>query len=254
MSSNRTGQRKPYSRPTPRGNSDGQWLHDKAPTGPAKGRIPANPTRNGPALATGPPASVNSRLVVSNLHYDITPKDLISVFGQIGTLVREPLLRYDASGRSTGTAIITFESAMEATRAKKQFDGYLARGQPMSIAYASPPPRAPRQQRRATSVPATTSLLNRIEKVPLSARISAQDDSGIKVPSAPRAFTGPVRSKPARGPRGAPPKGPKKAKTAAELDNELDAFMGDADANAPPTAPAAVPVAATASLQDVDMA
>jgi len=57
-------------------------------------------------------------------------------------------------------------------------------GQPMSIAFfTSAPPRAPRQ--RAASVPATVSLLNRIEKAPLAQRISAQDDSGIKVPSAP---------------------------------------------------------------------
>lgn len=80
---------------------------------------------------------------------------LQAIFGQIGTLVREPLIRvrssecteftwrepvpttfdwhfrtfkYDRSGRSSGVAIITFETPAEATRAKKQFDGILAKG------------------------------------------------------------------------------------------------------------------------------
>lgn len=90
MASFRSAQRKPYSvcnicrlshiyadeiaqRPATRGNVDGQWLHDKAPTGPAKGRAPAT---RGAAPPTGPAASINSKLVVSNLHYEVTPKDL----------------------------------------------------------------------------------------------------------------------------------------------------------------------------------
>ncbi|KAF8893171.1 hypothetical protein CPB84DRAFT_1837326 [Gymnopilus junonius] len=245
MASFRPGQRKPYARPAARGNAEGQWLHDRAPTGPARGRAPAPAHRAAPVAHV--PAGINNKLLVSNLHYEITPKDLIAVFGQIGTLIREPLLRYDRSGRSSGTAIIAFETAMEATRAKKQFDGYLAKGQPMSIAYDTfNPPRAPRAPQRATSAPTTTSLLNRIEKPPLVERISADDTSTTKVPSGPRAFAGgPVRSRPARAakpPKG-PPKGPKKAKTAEELDKELDAFMGDADT-------VAVDIAVA---QDVDM-
>ena len=35
--------------------------------------------------------------------------------------------QYDRSGRSSGVAVITFETPMEATRAKKQFDGILAK-------------------------------------------------------------------------------------------------------------------------------
>ncbi|PPR06782.1 hypothetical protein CVT24_011282 [Panaeolus cyanescens] len=216
-------QKKPYSRPGPRPNVNGQWLHDKAPTGPARGRIAPNPIRKAMALPPPGPAAMNNRLRVANLHYEVTPKDLMSIFGQIGTLVREPLLRYDERGRSTGVAIITFENATEATRAKKQFDGILAKGQPMSITFDSPP-RAPR---RATSAPSTASLLNRIEKPSLTERISKDDTAtAIKAPSGPRAFVGgPARNRP---PRSAP-RAPKKHKTAEELDRELDAFMGDAE-------------------------
>jgi THO complex subunit 4 len=105
-----------FQRPVPRTAApEGQWLHDKAPTAPAK-------ARNVPARTLVPPsapaaATNNNALLVSNLHYEITPKDLIvrldsfylfqpwlfilfafllslqSIFGQIGTLIREPLLR-----------------------------------------------------------------------------------------------------------------------------------------------------------------
>jgi THO complex subunit 4 len=82
--------KKPYSRPEPRAApSDGMWLHDKAPGAPRA----ANQS-NG---HTKPEASLNSKLLVSNLHYEITTKDLIAIFGQIGTLVREPIIRVRTS-------------------------------------------------------------------------------------------------------------------------------------------------------------
>jgi THO complex subunit 4 len=84
------------------------WLHDKAPGAPRA----ANQS-NG---HTKPEASLNSKLLVSNLHYEITTKDLIvrlehyipsnnpyrgdllqAIFGQIGTLVREPIIRVRTS-------------------------------------------------------------------------------------------------------------------------------------------------------------
>ncbi|KAF5379231.1 hypothetical protein D9615_005863 [Tricholomella constricta] len=244
MSSFRRGARKPYSRPTARGDVDGQWLHDKAPTGPRA----TDTGRSKPAAFPVNAAPVNSKLMVSNLHYDITPKDLTAIFGQIGTLVREPLIRYDRSGRSSGTAIIAFETPTEATRAKKQFDGILAKGQPMSIAFDTMPPREPR---RSASVPA--SLINRIQKPPLLDRLS-RDDTSVKTPSGPRGGVGPIRSRPARGGPAAPraTRVPKKPKTAEELDKELDAFMGDSEPAALPADEQAQPE--TAAQQDVEMA
>ncbi|KAG6806934.1 hypothetical protein H0H93_002201, partial [Arthromyces matolae] len=76
-------------RPTqPRADVDGQWLHDKAPTGPR-----GDGGRSKPAAVPAAIATPNTKLVVSNLHYEITAKDLTAIFGQIGTLVREPLIR-----------------------------------------------------------------------------------------------------------------------------------------------------------------
>jgi len=215
--------RKPYSRPAPRGNIDAQWVHDMADGNKNHGpRSPAGPRSPG---AAGP----STRLVVTNLHYEISPKDLTAIFGQIGTLVSEPQIRYDRSGRSSGTAIVSFETVAEATRARKQFDGILAKGQPMSIAFEAAPPRQPRG--RSSSAPTTSSLLNRIQKAPLLDRLSgSKDDSSLRTPRG----VGPVRTargaqKSARGGKAAAPKKSKTPKTAADLDRELDAFMGDND-------------------------
>lgn len=105
--------------------------------------------------------------------------------------------KYDRSGRSSGIAIIFFETSTEATRAKNQFDGILAKGnehlfliivvalidtlagQPMKIAYDTERP-----SRNARTGSAPPSLLNRIQKPPLADRLS-RDDISIKTPTGP---------------------------------------------------------------------
>ncbi|KAJ2934188.1 hypothetical protein H1R20_g2911, partial [Candolleomyces eurysporus] len=235
MSAIRPGARKPYARPS-RGDVNSQWQHDKYP-----GVSQRRPAANGPAKQADPP-SIGNRLEVSNLHYEVAPKDL----------------KYDGSGRSLGIAIVTFETSAEATRAKKQFDGILAKGQPMHIKFFTPP--APK---RTASAPSTLSLLARIEKPPLLERV-ARDDADAAVAAAASKKTtngagaagkgriGPVRSKPQ--PRATTRREKKKPKTAADLDKELDAFMGDAEP-APAAGASATngEAAAAVPAQDVDM-
>ncbi|KAF8527633.1 hypothetical protein BU17DRAFT_39519 [Hysterangium stoloniferum] len=207
--------RKPYERPTApatRGSrGDGMWVHDRAPT---------IPTPSHPAATT--------RLVVSSLHWEVTEQDLISIFGTIGKLASKPVIRFDRSGRSTGVADVEFSNPAEATRARNQLDGKIAKTQAMSIAYA--PPRLPPSVKAAARSGDPDSLLNRIAKPPLLARISTEDNT----PKGPAADSriGPIRTRATRGARGgggprAPrERGPKKDKTAIELDKELEAFMG----------------------------
>lgn len=89
--------------------------------------------------------------------------------------------------------MVTFETAAEATRAKNQFDGILAKGtsfssnpskmrlmwfnwigQPMEISYQAAP-----RPRRTTSAPSTLSLLSRIEKPPLLERLAKDDTATV---------------------------------------------------------------------------
>ncbi|KAG1776768.1 hypothetical protein EV702DRAFT_1106335 [Suillus placidus] len=193
-------QKKPYARPR---GSDGHWVHDRAPLQSAKANTPAN---------TGSTA----KLIVSNLHYEITPKDLVSIFGQIGTLVREPLIRYDRSGRSSGVAVVSFETPLQATRAKRQFDGKLAKGQPMEIAFDTAPLR-------------TSSLLSRIERPSLAERLSGgagpkqQGGAGLTRTRQPRSARVVASSSKTKAPKPTRSKAP----TAEQLDQELDVFMAD---------------------------
>ena len=140
--------------------------------------------------------------------------------------------------------MVTFETAAEATRAKNQFDGILAKGQPMDISYHVTP-----RPRRTTSAPSTLSLLNRIEKPPLLERLAKDDTATVSDKKTNgknqrnEGRVGPIRAKTTRASK---PKHSKKPKTAAELDKELDAFMVDVSDPAA-SAPAAAPAA------DVDM-
>lgn len=228
--------KKPYSRPPNRPRrSDGDWLHDKAP-GAAQAR------QNAPTAPSTGTVAPNTKLLVSNLHYEVTPKDLTQVFGIMGTLVREPLIRYDRSGRSTGVAIISYETAAEAKQALAHYNGKLCKGQPMTIEFDSgPPPRA-----RRASAP---SLINRIQKPNLLDRLGG-DDSQAQNSRASTNGTGPIRTK-ARGERKPAPrekKAKQQPKSAEELDMELDAFMKD------DTAPSAASNgAAVATTEDVEM-
>ncbi|KAI0078365.1 hypothetical protein K474DRAFT_1690438 [Panus rudis PR-1116 ss-1] len=235
--------KKPYSRPPsrPRG-SDGSWLHDRAPGATSHGSN-SNARSN---------ASPSTKLQISNLHYEITPKDLTQIFGTKGTLVREPLIRYDRSGRSSGVAIVSYETVAEATAAKREYDGRLCKDQPMSIEFYHPPTKP--SARRSVSAP---SLINRIQKPALLDRLGGEKPQA-RGPA--QQGTGPIRNKkPPRAPNA--PRGPKKPKTAEELDKELDAFM-HVDASPAAAAPAsqtngAASAATTAPAEpagDVEMA
>jgi len=134
-------------------------------------------------------------------------------------------LKYDRSGRSSGVAIVSFETPSQAAQAKTQFDGKMAKGQPMEIAFDTAPSRV-----RSISMPglSTSSLLSRIERPSLAERLSGGDEPKRQGGS------GAIRTRAPRPARAAPSskaKTPKptrsKAPTMEQLDQELDVFMAD---------------------------
>ncbi len=58
---------------------------------------------------------------------DETPIRLLSYIRLAPTNINFYLQQYDRSGRSSGVAVVVFETPAEATRAKKQFDGILCK-------------------------------------------------------------------------------------------------------------------------------
>ncbi|KAL6718863.1 hypothetical protein ACLMJK_003097 [Lecanora helva] len=78
-------------------------------------------------------SSTGAKLRVDNLHYDLSEEDLEDLFTRIAPITSLSL-RYDRSGRSTGTAFVTYPSVSSANRAIREFDGANAAGQPIRLA------------------------------------------------------------------------------------------------------------------------
>ncbi|OBZ67982.1 hypothetical protein A0H81_12462 [Grifola frondosa] len=217
--------KKPYNRPAPRPRgTDGEWLHDRAPGATVVDTGSSNTART--------PATINTRLIVSNLHYEVTPKDLTQIFGQIGTLVREPLIRVRSS-ECTDTTAAAAPPALLSSRSRHLLR---QRGRRSSMMGSSPKVTSAHvdclrhltSSRPAGARRGASSLLNRIQKPPLLERLSRNDPQPQSTTPS-RSGPGPVRTK-ARG-AGAG-RALKKPATAEQLDSELDAFMKDDVASA----------------------
>jgi len=218
--------------------------YPSAPTGSWKLDAPRAPN----ARNTTAEFSISDRIVVSNLHYEVTPQDLVTIFETMGSLAREPTIRYDRSGRSLGVAQVTFVNPGDAALAHRRLDGVSAKGQPMSIVLEkgipAPShgnfslegvPTGPRAAGRGTA----GSLLNRMSKPPLLQRLdqslprntARQQQPSPQAPRAPRSHKQQpsTRNPPSapRQPKTKPTATPATPKTAQDLDRELEAYLVD---------------------------
>ncbi|CAO3693823.1 hypothetical protein G6F70_001695 [Rhizopus microsporus] len=98
-------------------------------------RTNAPPTRSNIPPRSSAPSRSNS-LVVSNLHYNVTEKDLYDLFGQIGKLKRA-FLHIGPNGKSAGIADVVFVNANDAERARVTYNNVQLDGRPMRITTAS---------------------------------------------------------------------------------------------------------------------
>lgn len=258
----------PYARPSSRGqaSSDDRWQHDKfhsnSRTDHLGQSLPNASTRYQPSTTP------TSRLKVQGLHFEVTQQELESLFGEIGP-VEKLFLKYDRSGRPTGEAIVQYTTAHDATRAKEEYDGANAKGQPITITFEfvrGPGPA--RFNGGAVQGNGNGSLQSRIS-TDLLTRMGgggrpqppANAPTGPSRLSTQNAPTGPAATTRGRGAgargrggsRAVAPRGGRAAagtrstpKTATDLDAELEAFM-----SAPPASNTAV--ATTSQDDDVAM-
>jgi len=142
-------------------------------------------------------------LHISNLHFGVSNKDLRELFEDIGPL-KKATVHYDKSGRSLGTAEVTFFSRDAAIRAINKYDQRHLDGRPMNIKL----------------VPSRSDT-----------RLGIKSESGIQKRS-------PIKKGGVRRSQNAPNKGPRKGGnlnrngksrskpevTAAQLDAELESY------------------------------
>lgn len=142
---------------------DGAWKHDlflkeieQDPTSTSRflkrmGVLPtaATTTTTSTSYSGTGSAVTSNRLKISNLHYEVSVEELRSLFGSVGRLEKLQI-HYDASGRSTGIAYITFSTVKEAVQAMKQFNAVKLYGQPIIVT------SSPEETKVATRTTTTT--------------------------------------------------------------------------------------------------
>ncbi|KAK3337132.1 hypothetical protein B0T19DRAFT_396781 [Cercophora scortea] len=269
---------------TPR-NIDSEWVHD---------RFEENANhRSAPRRRNSPDPSSDyrgggSKIRVDNVHYELTQEDLEGLFSKIGPLVRLDV-KYDRAGRSEGTAFVTYESAQDATRAIREYDGANAAGQPIRLTLM---PTGPRRNPFDTAVLPGRPLSERItvpggrsrslsprresdeeaarkgtdryrpsaggrgsrSRSPLPRRRDGRDvREGGRRPGGRREGAGRRGDRGERGER-APREGARPKKTQEELDAEMDDYFGGGGGGGGSAQQNSAPVGNGAgAIEDVDM-
>ncbi|RDL36790.1 uncharacterized protein BP5553_06142 [Venustampulla echinocandica] len=141
-------------------NMDSEWVHDKFDDN--SGRRPARVERRYTPERSSEPSA---KLLVENLHYDLTEDDLDDLFNRIGTVLKLSLV-YDRAGRSEGIAYVTYENPQDAKRAIREFDGANAKGQPIRLISIPSGPSAGRRNPFNSVVVPGRSLADRITMPP----------------------------------------------------------------------------------------
>ncbi|GAA5893037.1 hypothetical protein JCM6882_006921 [Rhodosporidiobolus microsporus] len=268
-----TGRNSPYERP-----AADSWKHDKfsqqqqqeendAPrpsfSGAGAGGKGSLAQRLGAPAAAGGKEGRSNKLVIKNLHYEVSERELELLFVQIGPIATGPKIKFDRSGRSEGIAWVTYGSEAHAAQAKEAFNGAPAKGQPIEVDFDHRPDRASER-----GAPAPGSLLARLSG-------GGNDSARSSNKYAPPASSRPARGRPERGVGsgsgasrgGAGGRGGKREggarqkrepKTNEDLDKELEAFMKQPEGSAKPTevaapAPAAAPAPDASAGGDVEM-
>lgn len=153
----------------------------------------------------------------------MSERELETLFVQIGPLENLPSIYFDRSGRSRGTARLSYTTEDHAAKAVEAFNGALAKGQEIKVEF---------DYQKDPIVIEPGSLLARLQEDPLRKSFQTRPSTQPPrdAPREPRSHRGGAPSGPTRGGGGArgggAGRGGKAApKTSDDLDKELEDFM-----------------------------
>ncbi|KAI9472088.1 MAG: hypothetical protein EXX96DRAFT_582842 [Benjaminiella poitrasii] len=182
---------------------DGQWAHDMFNEDTSDRRTNIL-SRLGNSRSTTNNRARGVEISIENLHYNVTEKDVEELFSTVATVVRTRLF-YDPSGRSTGQAVVRYETQHDADRAIEKYNNVELDGQPMRIQLKEYTPRTNTRSREGGSGRRYESSNNRGSRN----RRQHQDSRSGRRSTTTR-----------------------ESKTQEELDKEMDSYMKSNDDNA----------------------
>ncbi|KAG2220178.1 hypothetical protein INT45_005351, partial [Circinella minor] len=123
-----------------RGNTNKQWTHDKFDDRDdgfgGRGRSTIASRLGGRLGGQGGGRQNDaSEIKIDNLHYNVVEKDLQDLFELVGRVEKTRII-FDRSGRSTGSAHVTFTRRSDAEAAIEKYNNVELDGQAMSIQMA----------------------------------------------------------------------------------------------------------------------
>jgi len=196
----------PFSRSVPRG----QWSHDMYQSNGTRSAPRSNPPPL-MSMSTNTNSSGPVKVIITNLHPQVTDSDIRELFGEFGSLMSASV-HFDSNGTSLGSAQVYYSKWASAVRAKQQYNGVHLDRRPMRVSIEGESTAGVGGQ------PMVKRLTNTFSGAPRS------------MGGAPRGRGAPRGGPRGRGGRGGSgaPRTEKKNKSAEELDAELDSYLSEA--------------------------
>ncbi|KAL7275967.1 RNA-binding RNA annealing protein [Rhizina undulata] len=195
---------------------------------------------SGKPIPTGPSGRTGSKIIVSNLPYDVSEAMIKEYFTKVVGPIKRCVITYGPNGQSRGIATVEFAKSEDAITAAQKYNGVEVDKRPMKVELVVDPAAPPSFADRVGAPKAVPAPKNSASKPrPVSKNVNPQTARGRGGKKGGRGGrTGNGRGKP---------------KTAEELDAEMADYFDNAPAGGASNAVAAPTMATTVATNGGDI-